>query len=53
MNHDDEYFNAGRRAFLEGLLAKRTIYDTVYFRDLWEDKARENIARELEEMNHG
>ena len=38
----------GRQQFLKGLLSKRNIYLTDYFRDKYEKKARENIKQELE-----
>ena len=37
----------GRQQFLKGLLSKRRIYLTDYFRDKYEKKARENIKQEL------
>jgi predicted metal-dependent HD superfamily phosphohydrolase len=40
-------YNRGRRKALRGMLEKRYIYHTDEFRKRFEDKARENIQREL------
>ena len=36
-----------RMAFLEVLLKRKSIYDTEYFRNEYEDQARKNITKEL------
>ena len=46
----DEMFAEGRRAFLERMLGKKWIYGTAWFRKDREKRARENMARELEEI---
>ena len=43
----DEVYEAGRRAFLEGILGRRTIYHTSFYRDRCEKQARENIRHRL------
>ncbi|MEU8195862.1 metal-dependent phosphohydrolase [Microbispora amethystogenes] len=40
-------FRAGRAAVLRALLGKPRLYGTPVGRDLWEDRARENMIREL------
>lgn len=45
-----EELAVGRRAFLEGMLAKRSIYMTAYFRQQFETKARENLRRMVESL---
>lgn len=47
---DDATFRAGRAAVLRDLAAKPTLFHTGTGRDLWEDAARANLARELEEL---
>ncbi|WP_442922033.1 HD domain-containing protein [Microbispora sp. ATCC PTA-5024] len=42
-----ELFRAGRAAVLRGLLANGRLYGTPLGRDLWEARARDNMAREL------
>ena len=48
---DKEQVAKGRRAFLESMLAKETIYLSRYFGEHLEWRARENIQRLLWEMN--
>lgn len=43
---ENEYIS-GRSAFLENFLNQPYIYATKYFHNLWEEKARENISREI------
>ena len=43
-------FNIGRKTFLQKLLSKKNIYRSKYFIDNCEDKARENIRLDLEEL---
>lgn len=43
-------FNIGRKTFLQKLLSKKNIYRSEYFIDNCEDKARENIRLDLEEL---
>lgn len=40
----DEQFNQGRKNFFEEIYARGYIYHTSYFRELYEDQAKENIA---------
>ena len=44
---DDATFSAGRRAVLEGLVAKPRLFHTAYALERWEDAARANVASEL------
>ncbi|GGO02797.1 hypothetical protein GCM10010116_05430 [Microbispora rosea subsp. aerata] len=46
----DEVFRAGRAAVLRGLLGKPRLFGTPVGRDLWERRARENLAAELAEL---
>ncbi len=46
----DELFRTGRSAVLRHLLDAGHLYGTATGRDLWERTARENIARELEQL---
>ena len=39
-------YTKGRGALLKEFLSKEYIYETDYFKDLFEERARENIARE-------
>ena len=43
----DEDFRRGRSAVLRDLLAKPSLFHTAPGRDLWEDRARANVTREL------
>jgi len=43
-------FAAGRAAVLRGLLAKPTLFHTQAARERWEERARANVARELEQL---
>lgn len=43
----DDDFRAGRRAVLEDLAARPSLFRTSRARDLWEERARANLAREL------
>ncbi|WP_327045104.1 metal-dependent phosphohydrolase [Microbispora sp. NBC_01189] len=43
----DDAFRAGRAAVLRALLGKPRLYGTPVGRDLWEDRARANMTREL------
>jgi predicted metal-dependent HD superfamily phosphohydrolase len=43
----DEEFNKGRVEFLKTMLKKTHIYHTKLYRDLFENKARENLTNEL------
>lgn len=43
----DDAFRAGRRAILEDLLAKPTLFHSAAARERWEQRARDNVAREL------
>lgn len=44
---DDDGFRAGRRAVLEDLVARPSLFRTAQARVLWEERARANLAREL------
>jgi predicted metal-dependent HD superfamily phosphohydrolase len=44
----DDDFRAGRRAVLEDLAARERLFRTPQARELWEDRARINLERELE-----
>lgn len=46
----DDQWVAGRRAFLEGMLSRETIFHTELGRELWEATARENMTFELENL---
>jgi predicted metal-dependent HD superfamily phosphohydrolase len=46
----DADFRAGRAAVLRDLAAKPWLFHTPQARELWETKARANLARELEEL---
>lgn len=50
LEYDDETFLRGRKSFLEKMLDKEVIYKTKYFRDLYEDTARTNMRREIDEV---
>lgn len=39
-----------RRAFLQSLLARKKVFHSQYFHDLYEEQAHENIERELKEL---
>jgi predicted metal-dependent HD superfamily phosphohydrolase len=46
----DADFAAGRAAVLRDLLAKPTLFHTTAARSRWEDRARANVAREIERL---
>ena len=46
----DEAFARGRAAILETYLARPHLYATQAARDLWEQRARANVAREIAEL---
>jgi len=46
----DEDFYAGHTAFMRALLGRPHFFATEFFRDRYEDQARSNIARLLEEF---
>ena len=46
----DADFAVGRSAILRDLLAKPTLFHTAAARERWEQRARDNVARELEEL---
>jgi predicted metal-dependent HD superfamily phosphohydrolase len=46
----DPDFSAGRAAVLRDLLAKPTLFHTPTARERWEERARRNVARELERL---
>ena len=48
--YPDALYYAGRKAIMESFLARKSIYKTRMFKDLYEEKARMNIQRELEEL---
>lgn len=43
----DEQFNAGRRAFWQHMLASPRIFRSGFVPDWWEERARENIERDI------
>ncbi|MGZ8743621.1 MAG: HD domain-containing protein [Nocardioides sp.] len=49
----DGHFRRGRAAVLRELLAKPTLFHTAAARDLWEDRARANVIRELAGLERG
>ena len=49
----DEDFRAGRAAALTDLAAAPTLFHTPQGRELWEDRARANLSRELDELRRG
>lgn len=48
--YPDFLYNPGRKKALAHFLANKNIYQTQEFRTLFEDKARENIKREIQEL---
>lgn len=46
--YPDFLYNPGRKKILEHFLTFDTIYQTVYFKDLYEKQARENILKEIQ-----
>jgi predicted metal-dependent HD superfamily phosphohydrolase len=46
----DDDFRRGRAAVLRDLLAKPSLFHTPAARDLWEERARVNVARELADL---
>ncbi|HEV2798722.1 MAG TPA: hypothetical protein VGV65_13995 [Nocardioides sp.] len=49
----DGDFRAGRSSVLADLVEKPYLFHTPQGRDLWEEPARANLARELEELRRG
>ena len=49
----DEDFRAGRAAVLADLATSPSLFRTARGRELWEERARANLARELEELRRG
>ena len=49
----DQDFRAGRAAVLADLAAAPSLFRTARGRELWEERARANLARELEELRRG
>lgn len=49
----DADFRAGRLAVLEDLAAREALFRTAHAREHWEPRARENLAREIEELRRG
>lgn len=48
----EEFFRTGRKAILERFLQRPALYFTAVLRDLWEEKARENVKRSIEALTH-
>jgi predicted metal-dependent HD superfamily phosphohydrolase len=46
----DADFRAGRLRVLEGLAARTQLFHTAHARDHWEARARENLAREIDQL---
>lgn len=49
----DEQYRAGRSAFLNRMLDKERIYHTAFFYKRLESRARDNLYRELDELERG
>ena len=49
----DAAFAAGRAAVLRDLLAKPTLFHTAVARTQWEERARANVAHEIEQLTTG
>lgn len=49
----DDDFRRGRAAVLRDLLAKPTLFHTGLARELWEQRARANVTRELAALERG
>ncbi|MBW8751501.1 MAG: hypothetical protein JF565_08755 [Propionibacteriales bacterium] len=49
----DADFRKGRLAVLEDLAARDALFRTAHAREHWEPRARENLAREIEELRRG
>lgn len=47
----EDRYRAGRRQFVESMLARPAIFTTGRGRSLWEPAARANLARELRQLN--
>lgn len=47
----DEQFAEGRSAILQLFLARPTVYQTKFFRELYEEQARRNIRRSLQRLS--
>lgn len=52
-HRDDAIFRAGRAAVLTELAGSDHLFNTATGRRLWEDRARANLARELEGFDNG
>ncbi len=46
----DETFYAGRKKFLETLLGRKELFQTIYFEKNYLSPAQENMTRELKEI---
>ncbi len=49
----DTDFAAGRAAVLRDLLAKPTLFHTAVARERWEERARDNVTREIDQLESG
>lgn len=49
--YDDETYRKGRTEVLRQFLQRKTIFQTDFFRERYEDRARRNILGELEGLN--
>lgn len=47
---DDDGFREGRLAVLEDLLGRETLFHTDYARRVWEPRARQNLAAEMDAL---
>ena len=45
--HPEVEYNMGRKKVLKHFIAMPYIYKTTLFREIWEDKARSNLSKEL------
>lgn len=48
--YTEEEVRTGRRAFLEKALATKPLYRTIPFRERFEEKARQNLEKDLQEL---
>ncbi len=47
----EDQFRAGRKAVLRAFSKRPILYSTEFFRDKYEDKARENLARSINQLS--
>ncbi len=49
----EDNFRKGRMGILMGFLDRNSIYQTDYFREIYEDKARQNLRHSISELKKG